>query len=721
MFSFTLSYNGGSTIAIQSADPGATFTGRTDATASELVTALQSAIDGAFSAAQAATLGTPNPSTGPAYDAGDIIVSIDTSGQVQFTTKDTHGESSLEIVNGNVGGTASLTFAATGVVTPGSVGSASAAQVTLSEPAGTQTIVGAGYDFAANNVTFQVSYDDGQGGPVVTGTATLDATLAAGATTFVQELQDAIDGVAGITAGDIVASIDQDGFIKFTTNAQRGADVSLTIDTFTDADAGGAGLTALGLGDGNTTAFASLSFTDTGADSAIVTNASGSRYDDSGSNQAAQNDTLTVTGLEDGSETITLSGTHDSIESVLAELNAQLANATATADADGVITITDNNITQDSEGNTVGVSGNAGVTLGFDGSGTASAGVINEGVGSAGNQTQAIRSLAEGDLRINGVTISASRSSDDTASSELATSSDKSASGIAIAAAINRDSDSTGVTAQVNATVVSGGTTNTDRSAAGDQGNIYINGVETGPVSLGTDKETNRANAISAINQISGQSGVSAVDNGGGITLTAADGRNVSVAIDNLGTSFTGANVGLDAAEKGIAEADFAASGLSYADVAATTSSTVRLESSKEFVVAAGTNGATGDDGFGGLAGLGISVGTYGGSESGQFLSEIDISTVAGALEAVDALDNALQTVSSQRADLGAIQNRLQSTIDNLSITSENLQAANSRILDADFAAETAELSRTQVLQQAGISILAQANAAPQQVLALLQ
>jgi flagellin len=118
---------------------------------------------------------------------------------------------------------------------------------------------------------------------------------------------------------------------------------------------------------------------------------------------------------------------------------------------------------------------------------------------------------------------------------------------------------------------------------------------------------------------------------------------------------------------------------------------------------------------------VGLTAGTFGGSESGQFLTEIDITTVQGALDGLDAVDNALQSVSSERANLGAIQNRLQSTIDNLSINVENLSAANSRILDADFAAETAELSRTQVLQQAGISILAQANAAPQQVLALLQ
>jgi flagellin len=122
-----------------------------------------------------------------------------------------------------------------------------------------------------------------------------------------------------------------------------------------------------------------------------------------------------------------------------------------------------------------------------------------------------------------------------------------------------------------------------------------------------------------------------------------------------------------------------------------------------------------------GLVTAGLKAGSYGGSDTGQFLSEIDLTSVKGSLNALDAVDNALQSVSSERANLGAIQNRLQSTIDNLSINVENLSAANSRILDADFAAETAELSRTQVLQQAGISILAQANAAPQQVLALLQ
>jgi len=102
-------------------------------------------------------------------------------------------------------------------------------------------------------------------------------------------------------------------------------------------------------------------------------------------------------------------------------------------------------------------------------------------------------------------------------------------------------------------------------------------------------------------------------------------------------------------------------------------------------------------------------------------INSIDVSTVTGANTAIDLVDGALSQVASIRADLGAVQNRLQSTIANLSAASENFSAARSRIQDADFAAETAALTRAQILQQAGIAMLSQANAQPQTVLALLQ
>lgn len=96
------------------------------------------------------------------------------------------------------------------------------------------------------------------------------------------------------------------------------------------------------------------------------------------------------------------------------------------------------------------------------------------------------------------------------------------------------------------------------------------------------------------------------------------------------------------------------------------------------------------------------------------------MSNVANANNAIERIDEALEKLSSGRAELGAIQNRLGSTIANLENVSQNLQAANSRIRDADFASETSALTKSQILQQAGISMLAQANASQQNVLSLL-
>lgn len=109
------------------------------------------------------------------------------------------------------------------------------------------------------------------------------------------------------------------------------------------------------------------------------------------------------------------------------------------------------------------------------------------------------------------------------------------------------------------------------------------------------------------------------------------------------------------------------------------------------------------------------------GGSFGSSISTISIATQSGAQKAIDVIDNAINTVSSNRADLGAVNNRLDFTISNLSNISEKTSSARSSIVDADFAAETANLSRAQVLQQASQAMLAQANAAPQQVLSLLR
>jgi len=136
----------------------------------------------------------------------------------------------------------------------------------------------------------------------------------------------------------------------------------------------------------------------------------------------------------------------------------------------------------------------------------------------------------------------------------------------------------------------------------------------------------------------------------------------------------------------------------------------------------AGVTVAETDTGGGGnLTGLAAAATATEGASAATSIAAADISTVAGANFAIARVDSALTDVNGLRANLGAIQNRFESTITNLQTVSENLSASRGRILDADFAAETANLTKAQVLQQAGVAVLAQANAQPQLALSLLQ
>ncbi|MCX4029898.1 flagellin [Endozoicomonas sp. SM1973] len=299
--------------------------------------------------------------------------------------------------------------------------------------------------------------------------------------------------------------------------------------------------------------------------------------------------------------------------------------------------------------------------------------------------------LMNGDIVINDVPVPAGNTLDDTASNM-----NKAGSAITKAAAINKVSERTGVTATPNPNLVNGSA----MTPAAKTGTITINGVITTGITTTTDAEESRITVVNAINAIAGQTGVMAIDTGsntGGVQLLAEDGRNITISY----TTLTPAVTGLVDTDPGGAEPQ------------ATYESSLRLSSASPIVLT--TNNANG------LTNHGLQAGTFGGASSGQFIKDIDVSSVEGALKALDSVDNALQSINIQRANLGAIQNRFESTVSNQAIAAENLSAANSRIKDADFAAETAELSRTQVLQQAGISILAQANAQPQQVLQLLQ
>jgi len=316
--------------------------------------------------------------------------------------------------------------------------------------------------------------------------------------------------------------------------------------------------------------------------------------------------------------------------------------------------------------------------------------ISDSGTDAAGNKVARTVAFVTGDFKINGVLVGASWEGDDTSSSK-----NKASSAIAKAAAINRLTVVTGVTAEANATEargVSGGMISTNVT-----GKLSVNGVVTNPfttTNLGTTVA--RQNTANAINAISTQTGVTALDSGTdtfGVKLKAEDGRNIM--ISNDGGGFTASNTGLGALQN------------SYYG-------SLTLSSGKSFTISVGTNRTSG------LDHLGIGSGTYGGTRTGVALSDLDLGTADGATAALSAIDNAISTVNTQRANLGSVQNRFISTVSNLGSSSDNLTSARSRIQDTDFAQETAKLTRNQILRYSSVAMLGQANQYPQQVLGLL-
>lgn len=245
-----------------------------------------------------------------------------------------------------------------------------------------------------------------------------------------------------------------------------------------------------------------------------------------------------------------------------------------------------------------------------------------------------------------------------------------------------------GLSVTANATKVDAATQTVSTSAAGNS-TLEINGL-TITIGATSNATTNRSNAVEAINAQSSTTGVRAVDTGTGVALEAADGRNITVGGFSAGTATatTIADFGLAAGTDG------ASLNISYRAASDVTGS---ISSTGAFTLASAI------------------------TATGTALNAIDISTDLGADSALASLDAALTTISSTRADLGAIQNRFGSVVSSLQTTSENLAASRSRIMDTDFAAETASLTRGQILQQAGTAMLAQANSLPNNVLSLLR
>ncbi|MBI5626205.1 MAG: flagellin [Nitrosomonadales bacterium] len=281
-------------------------------------------------------------------------------------------------------------------------------------------------------------------------------------------------------------------------------------------------------------------------------------------------------------------------------------------------------------------------------------------------------------------------------------------SGYSIAAAINAISGSSGVTATANATTVAGAAASvfTAFTAANS---FTINGISVGAIAAGGQATGQGANVAAAVNSVSNQTGVTATANAttGAVTLTAADGRDISL----LATGTT------------TAAAALAAFGLTTGDVvgpvaAVATHATVTLNSTNAAGIVIGGGvaaAAVGTDGFTRATTAPTTV------SSVSSISSMNVLTAAAATSALAVLDGAITTINSSRASLGAYQNRFASVVTSLQTTSENLTASRSRIMDTDFAAETSQLTRNQILQQAGTAMLAQANQLPQNVLTLLR
>ena len=238
---------------------------------------------------------------------------------------------------------------------------------------------------------------------------------------------------------------------------------------------------------------------------------------------------------------------------------------------------------------------------------------------------------------------------------------------------------------------------------------LSINGVAVQSNYDGSATTLTGDAAAASINANTGATGVTASFDTGVLTLSASDGRNIIVD-QTLGAGT--ANLGLHGTAAGVNNTVNAA--LNF-DTAAGASLATKTAVGTVHLVSLDTVTLSGA----GAADIGYAAATL--SLGNAALNSASVSSVAKANATINAIDAALTSVSSLRSTLGAIQGRFESVVSSLQTASENLSTSRSRIQDADFASETAKLTRAQILQQAGTAILAQANASPQSVLKLLQ
>ena len=293
---------------------------------------------------------------------------------------------------------------------------------------------------------------------------------------------------------------------------------------------------------------------------------------------------------------------------------------------------------------------------------------LDNGTATSTAGTAVAGALTAGDLTINGIDVGA-------ASRDAA----------AIATAITASSANVTATASNSVSI---GAYSSSTSTASDTATLTVNGVNIVGTAAGTtgvtaaEMDTGLASATAALTAAGVTfTGSFAADD---VVFTTTDGSNLDISLANSGTNNT-----------------------ALASGTGTTYGTVSVVSTGEDLVIAGATGAT-------AAGLTVETKTATGNT-------LTVETAAGANLLITAVDSALGTVNSSRATLGAVQNRFESVITSLQTSSESLSAARSRIQDTDFAAETANLTKAQILQQAGMAMMAQANSLPQNVLSLLR
>ena len=258
-----------------------------------------------------------------------------------------------------------------------------------------------------------------------------------------------------------------------------------------------------------------------------------------------------------------------------------------------------------------------------------------------------------------------------------------------------------------NTTQAGEGTYSVDVLSSGvtpSKGSVSINGTNVTLTDISSVDTM-----VTEINAASGSTGVRAlIDDNGELQLSSPSRINVQLgSADNALTSLSALGITLE---------DLASTPNDLSDDAYVIDPAIKLDSANDATISIEVT-ADGTDATG-LQSLNTDLSS---TIVGSALASLSIGTAEGANAAIGSIDQALETINATRSDLGAINNRLEFTMSNLSNISENTSAARSRIVDADFAAESANLSRAQVLQQASQAMLAQANAQPQQVLQLLQ